>query len=86
MLEHVAVRLDEVAVRADEPGDPRERRPVDLAQPAVGGLLGRDGAALVELEPGVVLGEVVEQDPRLPLERAQPRPPLELVARGSGGS
>ena len=38
VLEDVAVRLDEVPVGADERGDPGQRRPVDLAQPALGGL------------------------------------------------
>ena len=45
LLEHVAVRLDEVAARPDGAGDPGERRPVDVAQPALGGLVGSDRPA-----------------------------------------
>ncbi len=40
VLQDVAVRLHEVPLRTDHPVDLSERRPVDLAQPAVGGLLG----------------------------------------------
>ena len=45
VLEHVAVGLHEVAVGADELADPRQGRPVDLAQPALGGLVGPDRRA-----------------------------------------
>ena len=38
LLEHVAVRLDEVARRADRLGDPGQRRPIDVPEPALGDL------------------------------------------------
>ena len=44
----------------------------DVAQPALGRHLGRDRAAAVELEPGLVLAQVVEQQPAWPSSATSP--------------
>ena len=51
----------------------------DVAHPDLGRHLGRDRAAAAELEPGLVLVQVVEQELGLPLERDQPGQALELA-------
>ena len=85
LLEDVAVGLDEVAAGPDGAGDPGERRPVHVAQPAVRGLLRVDPPAAVVLEPRLVLVQVVEQQLGLALERPDPRPPLDLAGVEAAG-
>ena len=73
--------------RADERLEARDG-PQDLVLPALGAF-SRGDPALEPGEPGPVLAEVVEEEARLPLERADPGSPLEFVgvevAPGDGG-
>src|SRR5258705_3265064 len=78
LLEYVAIGLDEVAARTDRAGDAGKGRPVDIAKPASGGVVGIDRLAGVPAQPGGVLVEVVEEQSSLPLERPDLRPPLQL--------
>ena len=68
MLEEVAVRLDDVPAGLDDRRDLRDRRLVDLRPPALGDDDLVDRPALVPLEPGAVLTEVVEEETSLVLE------------------
>src|SRR3954468_15396762 len=61
LLEHVAVRLDEVAIRTDGRGDPGERRPVDAVEPAFRDVVLAQPGAFVPFEPRAVFGQIVQQ-------------------------
>ena len=56
-----------------------EARFEDVDQPPLGGLLFGDRTPLLVLDPGLVLVQVVEQEPRLALEGDEPGQTLELA-------
>ena len=78
LLEHVAVGLERIASRPDGRDQLPEARLEDVDQPPLGRLLFGDRAPLLVLDPGLVLVQVVEQQPRLALEGDEPGQALEL--------
>ena len=78
LLEHVAVRLERVATGPDGRDESGQARLEDVVQPAIGGLVLGEGRALGR-QPGAVLAQVVEEEPRLALERDDPGQPLQFT-------
>ena len=85
MLEHVAIRLDDVAVGPHHSGESGGGRPEHLGQPAPGALGPIDRAHLEPLQPAPILAEVVHQDLGLALEDHQAGPPFELAGVEAAG-